>query len=84
MTQWEYSRIEIPHAELDNALVQGGQQGWELVALLPGAIQPKIALVGGRGPVPGFMLLFKRPLPALNGHNFTDQDGARDALFSRI
>ena len=87
MTQWEYCRTTVPQEELDAALVQGGEQGWELVAMQMGAIAPKVAtIMQGGGAKPAWMLVFKRPVvPQPTQQPATESNNGTSAalLFSR-
>ncbi len=48
--QWEYYRLAAVESNLDEALVELGQEGWELVSILPETRM-----------FHGFQCLFKRP-----------------------
>ena len=65
MKQWEYKCIGTKKPLLADQLDACGQDGWELVQVIPGTERMKINLVGHPDPKLiqcGYLYVFKRPV----------------------
>ncbi len=60
MRKFEHDKVIIPAEALDTALKTAGNEGWELVALMP---VMQASPVIGQQPQQGLMLVFKREVP---------------------
>ena len=86
MCHWEYHQEVIPLGQQLQVCEAAGADGWELCGMVMAALAPKtqIAVVSRESPVPqpGLLLLFKRPLAALNGQALLS-GAAEEFIFAR-